>query len=142
MTLSKKDRERLLKQHCGVINDDDAIDPRHYFYNKRKGNRKHRKVFQLCRQVSDTLHMVLSDGSSLLDGLSVVDVVPAPDSRRMLVILGLDPAVEINSATDVEAIMTELQQQTPRLRAEISRTINRRKTPQLVFEIAKIERKR
>ena len=142
MTLSKKDRERLLKQHCGVINDDDAIDPRHYFYNKRKGNRKHRKVFQLCRQVSDTLHMVLSDGSSLLDGLSVVDVVTAPDSRRMLVILGLDPAVEINSATDVEAIMTELQQQTPRLRAEISRTINRRKTPQLVFEIAKIERKR
>ena len=138
MTLSKKERERLLKQHCGVINDDDAIDPRHYFYNKRKHNKKHRKVFQLCRQVSDTLHMVLSDGSPLLDGLSVVDVVPAPDSRRMLVILGLDKAVKIESATDVEAIMAELQLQTPRLRAEISRTINRRKTPQLVFEISKI----
>ena len=138
MTLSKKERERLLKQHCGVINDDDAIGPRHYFYNKRKHNKKHRKVFQLCRQVSDTLHMVLSDGSPLLDGLSVVDVVPAPDSRRMLVILGLDKAVKIESATDVEAIMAELQLQTPRLRAEISRTINRRKTPQLVFEISKI----
>lgn len=138
MTLSKKERERLLKQHCGAINDDDAIDPRHYFYNKRKHSRKYRKVFQLCRQVSDTLHMVLTDGCPPLDGLSVVDVVPAPDSRRMLVLLGLDQTVKINSATDVEAIMAELQQQTPRLRAEISRTINRRKTPQLVFEIAKM----
>ena len=95
MTLSKKQREQLLKQHCGVINDDDAIDPRHYFYNKRKHNRKYRKVFQLCRQVNDTLQMVLTDGNEKVDGLTIVDVVPAPDSRRMLVILGLDPGTVV-----------------------------------------------
>jgi len=138
MSLSKKQREQLLKQHCGVINSDDAIDPRHYFYNKRKHNRKYRKVFQLCRQVADTLQMVLTDGNEMLEGLTLIDVVPAPDSRRMLVILGLDPGVIIKSATEVELIMEQLQLETPRLRAEIARTINRKKTPNLVFEIAKI----
>ena len=138
MSLSKKQREQLLKQHCGVINSDDAIDPRHYFYNKRKHNRKYRKVFQLCRQVADTLQMVLTDGNETLDGLTLVDVVPAPDSRRMLVILGLDPGVSVKAGSEVELIMEQLQQETPRLRAEIARTINRKKTPNLVFEIAKI----
>ena len=138
MSLSKKQREQLLKQHCGVINSDDAIDPRHYFYNKRKHNRKYRKVFQLCRQVADTLQMVLTEGNETLDGLTLVDVVPAPDSRRMLVILGLDPGVIVKSGSEVELIMEQLQQETPRLRAEIARTINRKKTPNLVFEIAKI----
>ena len=92
MTLSKKQREQFLKQHCGVINDDDAIDPRHYFYNKRKHNRKYRKVFQLCRQVNDTLQMVLTDGNERLDGLAIVDVVPAPDSRRMFCLLYTSPS--------------------------------------------------
>ena len=138
MSLSKKQREQLLKQHCGVINNDDAIDPRHYFYNKRKHNQKYRKVFQLCRQVADTLQLVLTDGNETLDGLTVVDVVPAPDSRRMLVILALEPGIVINSSSKVELIMEQLQLETPRLRAEIARTINRRKTPNLVFEIAKM----
>ena len=137
MSLSKKQREQLLKQHCGVINNDDAIDPRHCFYNKRKHNPKHRKVFQLCRQVSDTLHMVLGDGDPMLDGLSVVDVVPAPDSRRLLVILSLDSSLDKITGSEIESIMQHLQSQTPRLRSEIARTISRRKTPNLVFEIAK-----
>ncbi len=138
MSLSKKQRKQLLRQHCGVINSDDAIDPRHYFYNKRKHSRKYRKVFQLCRQVNDTLQMVLTDGNEMLDGLAIVDVVPAPDSRRMLVILGIDPSRVIQSAAEVEQIMEQLQLESPRLRAEIARSINRRKTPNLVFEIAKI----
>ena len=78
MRLSKKERERILKQVCGVVNEDDAIDPRHYFYNKRKSGNKHRKAFQLCRQVADTLQLVLTDGDPELDGLTIVDVIPAP----------------------------------------------------------------
>ena len=132
--LSKKERERILKQMCGVINDDDAIDPKHYFYNKRKSNSKFRKAFQLCRQVSDTLQLVLAGNDPLLGGLHVVDVVPAPDSRRMLVILGLS-ADEVSSASHVEEIMACLRTHVPRLRSEIARSISRRKTPQLVFEI-------
>ena len=139
MGLNKKQRERLLKQHCGVINEDDAIDPRHYFYNKRKPNRKYRKAFQLCRQVLETLHLVLTDDDPGLEGLNVVDVVPAPDSRRMLVLLSLDPAMKVTSANQIEEVMDCLQSHVPRLRSEIARTINRKKTPNLVFEITKFK---
>ena len=139
MNTSRKQRERLLKQHCGAINDDDAIDPRHYFYNKRKPNRKFRKAFQLCRQVADTLHLVLTDNDSDLESVSVVDVVPAPDARRMLVLINIDPAGDSMSASDVEFTMAVLQAHVPRLRAEIARTINRKKTPNLIFEVAKYQ---
>ncbi len=134
MRLTKKQRERVLKQMCGVINGDDAIDPKHYFYNKRKAKDKYRKAFQLCRQVADTLQLVLTGNDPALDGLSVIDVAPAPDSRRMLVILGVD-ADENLTATEVDEIMRCLRTHVPRLRSEIAQTITRRKTPQLVFEI-------
>lgn len=134
MRLSKKERERVMKQMCGVINGDDAVDPKHYFYNKRKSKDKYRKAFQLCRQVADTLQLVLTDDDPMLDGLVVIDVVPAPDSRRMLVILRLDADKDV-TASEVEEIMKRLRTHVPRLRSEIAQTITRRKTPQLVFEI-------
>ena len=134
MRLSKTERERVLKQVCGVINDDDAIDPKHYFYNKRKSKNEFRKAHQLCRQVSETLQLVLTGGDPILDGLVVVDVVPAPDARRLLVILGLNRN-DVDSASQIESIMGQLQDHVPRLRSEIARSINRRKTPQLTFEI-------
>lgn len=134
MRLSKKERERAMKQMCGVINGDDAIDPKHYFYNKRKSKDKYRKAFQLCRQVADTLQLVLTGNDPMLDGLAVIDVMPAPDSRRMLVLLGLD-ADESTSASKIREIMECLRMHVPRLRSEIAQTITRRKTPQLAFEI-------
>ena len=137
MKLSKKQREKLLRENCGAINEDDAIDPRHYFYNKRKTKAKFRKVFQLCRQVKETLQLVLHQGHRELECLNVVDVVPAPDSRRLLVILELESGLE-HSATEIETLMAQLVAQTPRLRYEISQSINRRKTPQLIFEFARL----
>ena len=137
MRLNKKQRERLLRENCGAINNDDAIDPRHYFYNKKKSKSKFRKVFQLCRQVKQTLQMVLTEGNEKLTGLSVVDVVPAPDSRRMLVIVELEPDATA-TGSDVEALMALLVSETPRLRFEISQSIHRRKTPQLIFEFAQV----
>ena len=134
LSLSKKERERILREHCGVINEDDAVDPRHNFYNKRRGKDQFRKAFQLARQVSETLQMVLTGGDPMLDGLAIVDVVPAPDARRMLVIVGVDSGA-IESATHLEEIHERLGQHVPRLRGEIARSINRRKTPQLVFEL-------
>ena len=137
LTLNKKQRERLLKENCGAINNDDAIDPRHYFYNKRKSKSKFRKIYQLCRQVQETLQLTLSDGHESLHDLTVVDVVPAPDSRRMLVVVELDRKT-MPTATQIEELMACLANQVPRLRFEISQTINRRKTPQLIFELARL----
>ena len=138
MPLSKREREQLLKKHCGAINSDDAIDPRHYFANKRKHAKKYRKVFQLCRQVSNTLQLVINEGDDRLNDLQVVDVVPAPDSRRLLVLVSVDLSSPL-SAGAVDELMMCLQNHIPRLRAEIARAINRRKTPNLVFEFTEIK---
>ena len=134
MRLSKKQRQQILRQSCGTINDDDAIDPRHYFYNKRKTKNKYRKTHQLCRQIEDTLQFVLHGNDPTLDDLTIVDVVPAPDARRMLVILQL-PQESVDSGTELEQIMERLHAHIPRLRSEIAQSIHRRKTPQLAFEI-------
>ena len=137
MRLNKKQRERLLQENCGAINADDAIDPRHYFYNKRKSKSKFRKAFQLCRQVQDTLLLVLTNNNEDLEGLAVVDVLPAPDSRRLLIVLELERP-NLTSASELERLMGLLVGEVPRLRFEISQSINRRKTPQLIFEFARI----
>ena len=134
MRLSKSQRLRAMEQMCGVINDDDAVDPKHYFYNKRKAKNRFRKTYQLCRQVANTLQLVLTDRDAGLDGLTIVDVIPAPDARRMLVILALSPD-RITSGTQVDTIMQRLHRHIPRLRSEVAQSICRRKTPQLAFEI-------
>lgn len=138
MGLNKKQREKLLRENCGAINEDDAIDPRHYFFNKRKNRSKHRKVYQLCRQVFETLQLAINSIHRKLINVSVVEVLPAPDASRLLVIVSIDCVAAIESASEIEEIVAILNDNTPRMRTEIARAINRRKTPNLVFEIARL----
>lgn len=142
--LNGKVRRRLLSQNCGSLNDDDAIDPRTWFKSSRSGKHNH-KAQQICRQVAETLQFVLSDadenreGEPLLENLQLIAVVPAPDSRRLLVTVGLvisEPVSAPVSAKTVEAILATLKLHTPRLRAEIARTVTRKKVPNLVFEFS------
>ena len=92
MSLSKRQREQLLR-NCGNINEDDAIDPRTYFKSARQ-TKMDRKAMQLAKQIAETLQLVLTDNHSELDGLSVLNVIPAPDSRRMLVTVAWDCSVQ------------------------------------------------
>ena len=137
MPLNKKQRQRLLQENCRAISDDDAIDPRHYFYNKRKSKSKFRKVYQLCRQIRDTLQLTLADNEPQLQELSVIEVVPAPDARRVLVLLQWNRE-DLPTAAEVEQLMKLLAAQIPRLRYEIAQSINRSKTPQLTFELSQL----
>ncbi len=118
-----------------MLNEDGGVDPRFYFGSGRRASRNHRKAAQLCRQVMHTLQYVLhGDGSSeLLNSLSVLSVLPAPDTSRLLVIVqtDLEPA-EVSLAE----LMAVLASQSGRLRTEIARSINRKQTPQLTFQLA------
>ena len=66
MPLSKKQRERLLTL-CGQLNEDDAVDPREYF--RKKYRSRDSKSLRLCKQVADTLSLVLS-GDCADDGVA------------------------------------------------------------------------
>lgn len=94
-----------------------------------------RKARQLCSQVADTLNYVLAGecDDEVLQNLCVLAVDPAPNTSRLLVTVSLcvpDPTV------DVAQVLERLARATGMLRCEVAAGINRRRTPQLLFQMA------
>lgn len=88
------------------------------------------KDAQLCRAVRETLSLAIAEsGGELLSSLFVVDVEPAPDASRLAV------RVEAPAELDVREVYEALERITPRLRAEIASSIQRKKTPSLAFVV-------
>lgn len=121
------------QQVCSQLGPDDGIDPRDFFREHRKASR--RKDWQLCRQVFETLSYVLpgEKGDEVLQNLIVIDVIPAPDARRMLVTVS---PFTLDDSFDLDLTLQRLNETVGRLRAEIARSICRRKVPELAFRIA------
>ena len=118
---------------CAQPGPDDGLDPREFFKPVRN-RRDNRKDWQVCRQVFETLNYVLSGDShdDVLRSLLVCEVVPAPDATRLLVTV---QPLDVDGGTDLAVILQRLQQATGRLRAEVARSISRRKVPELVFRV-------
>lgn len=118
---------------CGQLNEDDAVDPREYFREKYRGQDS--KAQRLCRQVQDTISLVLSGefDDEILQALEVFSVQPAPSTRRLVVIVRPDP--QMAQSTTPEQILTRINQVAGQLRTEVARSIARRKAPTLVFEV-------
>lgn len=126
--ISKKNMQSL----CGEIQPDDGIDPNEFFRPSRKQNSNHRKAYQLCHQVADTLSLVLNGefGDELRD-LRVVSVAPAPDASQLLVLVA--PAVE-GSILEPNAVAVKLAAAAGRLRSEVATAITRKRAPKLLFQ--------
>ena len=90
-----------------------------------------RKDLQLCAQVRDALWFVLGStvGDESLADLQVVSVEPLPDATRLLITLAAP------NETDLAKASSQLQDATKAIRAEVAASINRRKTPELVFRV-------
>ena len=131
----KSDKCLREESHSPVSNvgsqDVDAIaDDAGRFCN----HKENRKAKQLCRQVLETLDLVLSGDcrDELLQSLHVVSVVAAPNSSRLLVTVFADLPIE---EFDPLEILESLQRQTGRLRCEIAASINRKRVPSLAFHV-------
>jgi ribosome-binding factor A len=108
----------------------DGADPR---YDRDDDRRQvpNRKALQLCSQICDCLNMCFADlGDDLLRELVVQSVVPAPDSRQMLVI------VEVPKDLETSRVRDHIARASGRLRTEIAAAIHRKHVPRLVFQIA------
>lgn len=90
-----------------------------------------RKDLQLCAQVQETLWFVLGStvGNEMLADLQVVSVEPLPDATRLLITLSAPNDADLITATK------HLKDATKAIREEIAASINRRKTPELVFRV-------
>lgn len=132
MTSNKRMRERTVASIGEFCAEDVEFTTGHT--GRTRNHKEDRKAKQLCRQVADTLDLVLSGDcrDELLQSLHVVSVVPAPNSSRLLVTVSADlPAVEF----DLRKILERLADQTGRLRSEVAASINRKRVPALVFHV-------
>ena len=118
-------------ESCGKLHEDDGVDPRTYFKTKR--NRKeNRKTKQLCRQVARTVNLCLNDcDDPIVQAMFLVAVQPAPDSSCLLLHLECDV-----DDFDFEVAMLAIRQQTARLQFEISRSIHRKRVPNLTYSVS------
>jgi ribosome-binding factor A len=123
----RKPSRQQIEQLCSEAWAEDGMDPR--TAKPQATSRMGRKALQLCSQVKHALEGALAAecGDPLLQELSVIDVQPAPNSVRLLVLLGL-PA---ESAAD--QVMTHLIRAAGKLRCEVASAITRKKVPELAF---------
>jgi ribosome-binding factor A len=131
--MKRKPSRKILESLCGQPGPEDGVDPRDFFKPTRN-RRTDRKDWQLCRQVSESLGYVLSGEcrDAALSGLIIDQVVPAPDSHRLLVTIHpYAPDEDFNP----ERVLERLQQSLGWLRSEVARSISRRKVPDLVFQV-------
>ena len=124
----------MLRAYCGEVHEDDCVDPRDYFRSGSNPHRQSRKSKQLCRQVAETLDLVLSGDcrDEILQSLHVVSVVPAPNSSRLLVTVKADLP---DDQLDRGEILNRLDTQSGRLRCEVAASINRKRVPTLLFNV-------
>ena len=128
---SKRFSKRQIRALAADPHPDDGIDPAEFFRTTRKRNPNHRKAQQLCHQVADTLSLVLGGYGDELEGLRVVEVVPAPDTSQLMVLVApLVAGTEIHPA----AVVARLATVAGRLRAEIASAITRKRAPKLLFQ--------
>lgn len=93
-----------------------------------------RRTLQMCGEVRRALDLVMTGecDDDILRGLYVQSVTPAPDAAHLLVTVSpLDP----HDPTPPHTILQHLQIFTGRLRTAVAETINRRRAPDLMFNI-------
>jgi ribosome-binding factor A len=113
---------------CSEWTADDGTDPR-FSRERPQGKVSNRKALQLCRQVERALSVLLE--GEILRELTVQSVVPAPDSRRLLVMFVYHGPESVASAD----VLAALHGYSARLRGEVAASIHRRKTPELSFRV-------
>jgi len=91
-----------------------------------------RKSLQLCSQIRYTLEYAINTALLGEYGLTVLEVVPAPNTSHLLVFVQSFDDLSFDESLTLEA---ELKNQTAALRIAVSESIHRRKTPGLSFQI-------
>jgi ribosome-binding factor A len=130
MTSHRISRKDILSA-ASEVGPEDGLDPRLERRGKH-GRPLGRKTLQLCGQVARTLQGVLpGSADDTLRNLEVLDVTPA-GAGRLLVRVGRSPSA---APLDDGVLLDRLARAHGWLRGEVAAAVNRRKAPDLVFEV-------
>lgn len=102
---------------------------------RRPSHSDSHKTYQLCAQVREVLSFALAErcDDPLLEAVSIRSVLPAPDASRLLVTVGVESEDEL---IDTHEVLASLKRIRPELRREIAQEISRKRTPELIFDVA------
>jgi len=125
-------RRRNNQPPCDELGPDDGIDPRILFRNEQPRSRNDRKNHQLAAQAARALQFALGGvcRDPLLQQLDVVSVEPAPDARRLRVIVHAP-----SDADSIDDVRARLERAHGVLRSAVAQAIRRRKAPELIFDV-------
>jgi len=116
------------------VRQDEEADPRRFFGETDRSEKRTWKVQQLCKQVERAAAVTLAgecEGDALL-GAAVAFVEPAPDSSRLMATVVLAPG---RGAEDLADARTALARSAASFREEVARTIHRKRVPEIVFDV-------
>ena len=93
-----------------------------------------RKTDQLCAQVQQALGFLLETESTdeSLQGFYVAAVTPYPNASRLLIEL---QQWDRNRSLDLKTVLAHLAEAKTYWRLEVGRATNRKKTPDLMFQV-------
>jgi len=134
MSKGRRVREEMEIQ-CDRVHEEDGVDPREFFRKGRYGRGKpNRKAAQLCSQVSETISLALTGdfADERLQGLSVLSVVPAPDSGQLVVTIQADLE---EGSPELTELSDRLNVIAGWLRSEMAAAIARKRTPHLALRL-------
>lgn len=128
---SRKKWDRHSSVPTADVYFDEHVENR--FLGGREASQRDRKTAQLCAQVLRTLSSTFNElADPVLRELSIESVGPAPDASRLLVRVYFQlPRTDI----DVANVTAKLRAVRGFMRAEIAMAINRKRTPELDFEL-------
>lgn len=123
---------------CVSMEIDDGIDARDLFRKSVRKKSNH-KAHQLCKQVMETINILLAGGlgDARLHQILVDSVTPAPDSTRLRI--SVRP-MDSNSEYGLSEIQAALNEAHGLIRCEVAAAVQRKKTPELVFLVVPEER--
>ncbi|MGE3180007.1 MAG: ribosome-binding factor A [Phycisphaerae bacterium] len=135
--MKSESRKHIPRDLCAELHEDDGVDPREAFSRAtRRSNRGNdRKTLQLCKQASWTIEVALrcEAADPILNELEVIDVQPAPDSKRLCVFIR--PTSQSPERTP-HLILERLNLARGFLRAALAVDLSRKRVPELTFEVA------
>lgn len=132
--MSSRRARGLRLQRTGDVYPSDEMEPDRFFGEVERSRKGIRKLLQLCKQVERSAALTLTsvcDSDALL-GAAVAAVEAAPDSGRLMVTVVLASGKGCEDATEAKTVLTR---STTDFREDVSRSIHRKRVPQIVFEV-------
>ncbi len=135
MSIPKRLRERML-EFCGSLSDEDGLNPRddQSIHINRKQDTSVYRQRRLCRQITETLMLAISDAPDpLVANAKVLLVRPRKANKSVTV------RVAVTDDVDQRLLQERLKGCEGWLRSEIAAAISRKRVPRLIFEITRVE---